>query len=174
MKQKPIIHSTTPVASSRLFAIEAVQLEFSNGETREYERLKSRGTDAVIILAIQDDHIILVREYCVGVEDYLLGLPKGLIDPGETDLEAANRELQEEAGFAARQLEHLTTLSMNPGYTNLMTHIVKATDLYPASLPGDEPEPLEVVLWPLNQLNELLAHKDFTEARSIAALMWLK
>jgi ADP-ribose diphosphatase len=174
MKPKPIIHSATPVASSRLFAIEAVHLEFSNGETRDFERLKSRVTDAVIVLAIQDEHLILIREYCVGVEEYLLGLPKGLIDPGETDLEAANRELQEEAGFGALKLEHLTTLSMNPGYTNLMTHVVKATDLYPASLPGDEPEPLEVVRWPLNKLKELLAHKDFTEARSIAALMWLE
>lgn len=174
MKQKPIIHSTTPVASSRLFAIEAVHLEFSNGQTRDFERLKSQVNDAVLVLAIYQDQLILIREYCVGVEQYLLGLPKGLIDPGETSLLAANRELQEEAGFAAHQLEHLTTISMNPGYTNLMTHIVKATDLYPASLPGDEPEPLEVVHWPLTKLNELLTHPEFTEARSIAALMWIK
>jgi ADP-ribose diphosphatase len=44
-------------------------------------------------------------------------------------------------------------------------------DLYPESLQGDEPEPLEVVRWPINQADELLSHMDFSEARSIAALM---
>ena len=45
-----------------------------------------------------------------------------------------------------------------------------AQHLYPESLEGDEPEPLEVVRWPLNQALELLTHLDFAEARSIAAL----
>jgi ADP-ribose diphosphatase len=173
MKKKPIIQGTTPLCSSRLFTIEAVDLAFSNGATRTFERLKSRVTKAVLVLALHEDHLILIREYCVGLEEYLLGLPKGLIDPGETALEAANRELQEEAGFGANELEYVTTLSMNPGYTNLLTDVVIARDLYPARLPGDEPEPLDVVHWPLNKLDALLAREDFNESRSIAALMWL-
>ena len=130
--------------------------------------------DAVMVVPIMNEHILLVREYCVGVEDYLLGFAKGLIDPGEEMLVAANRELQEEVGYGARHLEHLTSMTMNPGYTNQHTHIVKATDLYPSILPGDEPEPLEVVHWPLNDLDGLIRRADFTESRSIAALMWLK
>ena len=174
MSKKPTINATEVVAQSRFFKIETVDLTFSNGEQRDFERLASRVTDAVMVLPIQDDHLVLIREYAVGFEDYLLGLPKGLIDPGEDMLVAANRELQEEAGFAANKLEFMTSLSMNPGYSNLVTHIVKATDLYVSSIEGDEPEPLEVVKWPLNKLDELLARDDFTEARSIAALMWLK
>lgn len=173
MKTKPLIHGTTPVCKSRLFEIETVHLEFSNGATRDYERLKSRVTKAVIVMAIHEDQLVLIREYSVGLEQYLLGFPKGLIDPGETNLAAANRELQEEAGFGARQLAYRTTLSMNPGYSNMLTDLIIARDLYPASLPGDEPEPLEVVLWPLDKIPELLARDDFNEARSIACLMYL-
>jgi ADP-ribose diphosphatase len=48
-----------------------------------------------------------------------------------------------------------------------------ARDLYPESLPGDEPEPLEKVTWPLNDIDNLLAQPDFSEARSVAALLML-
>lgn len=174
MSNKPTINNTEIVAQSRFFKIETVDLTFSNGEQRHFERLASRVTDAVMVMPIHDNHLILIREYACGVEDYMLGLPKGLIDPGEDMMDSANRELQEEAGFGAKNLEFVTSFSMNPGYTNLKTHLVKATDLYPSSIEGDEPEPLEVVKWPLDKLDELLARKDFTEARSIAALMWLK
>lgn len=174
MKEKPQILSTTPVCTSRFFNIETVHLEFSNGETRDFERLTSRVTKAVMVLPIEDNHLILIREYSVGVEAYMLGFPKGLIDPGETNLEAANRELQEEAGFAAKDLEYLTSFSMNPGYMKMSTDLVKATGLYPSVLPGDEPEPLEVVRWPLNKIDELLKREDFSESRSVAALMWAK
>ena len=48
-----------------------------------------------------------------------------------------------------------------------------AKDLYPESLPGDEPEPLEVIKWPLDKVDELLKRDDFQEARSISALLWV-
>ncbi len=47
--------------------------------------------------------LLLVREYAAGTEQYELGFPKGLMDPGETAQEAANRELKEEIGFGATE-----------------------------------------------------------------------
>jgi ADP-ribose diphosphatase len=49
-------------------------------------------------------------------------------------------------------------------------NVVLATDLYPASLPADEPEPPEVVTWPLADLDSLINSDEFREARAIAAL----
>lgn len=57
-----------------------------------------------MIVPIVDDHLILIREYAVGTESYELGFSKGLIDPGESVFEAANRELKEEVGFGANDL----------------------------------------------------------------------
>lgn len=173
MPTKPRVLGTQHIAKSRIFNIESVHLEFSNGEVRHYERLSSTGNDAVMVIPIIDEHLLLVREYSVGVEDYVLGFAKGLIDPGEEIMDAANRELQEEVGYAAKHLEYLKLMVMNPGYTNQRTHIIKATQLYPSALPGDEPEPLEVVRWPLNKVADLITRDDFIETRSIAALMWL-
>ena len=69
-----------------------------------------------MIVPIVDDHLILIREYAVGTESYELGFSKGLIDPGESVFEAANRELKEEVGFGANDLTFLKKLSMAPSY----------------------------------------------------------
>lgn len=174
MRRKPDITQRQTVAKSRLFEVEAVDLKFSNGNEVTFERLVTRGRGAVMIIPIHEDIVYLVREYAAGVERYELGFPKGIIDPGETPLEAANREIQEEIGFAAHQLREIRSMTAAPGYMNAKMTIILAEDLYPASLPGDEPEPLELVPWPLAKLHDLLDEPDFTESRSIAAIFLMK
>lgn len=171
-KTLPIINARKIVAKSRFFAVEQVDLTFSNGQTREFERMAGTGRGAVMIVAMPDPaHLLLVREYGAGTHKYELGFPKGLIDPGETPDEAANRELKEEAGFGARHMSTIMQVSMAPTFFNAKMHIVFAQDLYPESLEGDEPEPLDVVKWPIAKIDELLAREDFSEARSVAALL---
>ena len=121
MRQKPTVLSREIVASSRLFRVEAVELRFSNGVERTYERL-------------------------------------------------VGRELKEEAGFGARQLEHLTELSLSPGYMSQKIQVVLATDLYEERLEGDEPEPMGVDKVNLRELSALAMHPQFSEGRALAAL----
>ncbi len=178
-KTLPQIHQREIVAESRFFRVERVDLEFSNGATRQFERMAGFNRGAVMIVPLLDaDTLVLIREYAAGTHDYQLGFPKGLIDPGESAVEAANRELKEEAGFGAHQLTPIHKVNMAPTYFNAQMDIVIAQDLYPETLPGDEPEPLEVVHWPLDNIDELLARDDFVEARCVAALFlaqrWLK
>ena len=107
-KQTPEILAADIVAQSRLFKIEQLELRFSNGELRTYERMRGSGRGAVMIIACPDQqHLYLVREYCAGTHDYQLGFPPGLSDPGEDVLSAANREVQEEIGFGARRCVQL-------------------------------------------------------------------
>ena len=61
-------------------------------------------------------------------------------------------------------------MALAPGYFSATMHIVLALDLTASSLPGDEPEPLELLSWQWQQQFELLDQIDFTEARSVAAL----
>jgi len=122
--------------------------------------------------------VLLVREYAAGVHRYELGLVKGRIDAGESPIEAANRELMEEAGYGARDLQVLRSITLAPVYMSHQTHLVLARDLYPQRLPGDEPEELEVVPWKLDDLGELILREDFSEGRTIASLFiareWLR
>lgn len=154
-----------------MYRVEKLDLEFSNGQHRQYYRLKTRGLGAVIIVPmLDDDTVLLAREYAAGLHHYEVGLPKGRLEKGETILEAAQRELKEEIGYGARRLVKLTELSLAPGYMTHITHVVLARDLYPEKLEGDEPEELDVVPWPISDLGALTARDDCTEGRTIAAL----
>lgn len=169
--QKPQILSRHSVAKSRLFHIESLDLRFANGEERTFERLTGKDHGAVMIIAMPDpDHVLLIREYAAGFEDYVLTLPKGLVDPGEDIITAANRELMEECGFGAHNIEPLVELSLAPNYMRHRMQVLLATNLYPKRLPGDEPEPLVVETHALEELPALLLREDFHEARAIAAL----
>jgi len=173
MREKPVILTCEEVARSRIFRVEQLQLRFSNGVERTYERLRGKagGLGAVMIVALNDaEQVVLVEEYCAGSDAYELSLPKGLIDPGEDALQAANRELQEEAGFAAKQLELITELSLSPGYMSQRIYVVLARDLYPSRLPGDEPEQMRVETMSLHNLLGLIDHPQFTEGRALAAM----
>ncbi|MCJ8302020.1 ADP compounds hydrolase NudE [Shewanella sp.] len=169
--KKPEILGSEIVAQSRLFKIEQVNLKFSNQVERQYERMKGNNRGAVMVVPVLNgDTLLLGREYAAGTHTYELGFPKGLIDPGEEAHEAANRELQEEIGFGARKLTHLMELSLAPGYFASKMQIFIAEDLYESVLEGDEPEPIEMVPWPLDNWQSLLEQEDFSESRSVSAL----
>ena len=170
-KKLPTILDSRWRDPSDMFRIQELDLEFANGERRTYQRMKTHGLGAVIIVPMQNDEtVLLAREYAAGLHHYEIGLPKGRREKDETVLEAAQREMKEEIGFGANELIDLARLSLAPGYMTHVTHIVLARDLYPEKLEGDEPEELEVVPWPLSDLRTLTAREDCTEGRTIAAL----
>ena len=177
-RRLPTIHGITEVDAGP-YRLERMDLEFSNGERRQFQRLHGRGHGAVVVVPMLDDEtVLLVREYAAGMHRYELGLVKGCIDDGETPEQAGDRELKEEAGYGARSLVHLRSLTLAPTYMSHEAHLVLARDLYPERLPGDEPEELEQVPWKLDALHELILREDFSEGRSIAALFiareWLR
>ncbi len=171
MPELPKIHRLEELDFGGRFKVERLDLEFSNGEQRQYERMKARGQGAVIVAPLLDpDTLLLIREYACGMHRYELGLVKGRIDRGESVLEAAQRELKEEAGFGAHKLTVLRAMSLAPTYMSHQTWLVLAEDLYPERLPGDEPEELEVVPWKLDDLHALMLREDCSEGRSLAAM----
>lgn len=175
MRNKPKIVKSEIVAKSRLFQIEQIDLHFANGEQRVYERIRGRRRGAVMIIPMLDDEtVILIREYAAGIDGYNLCLPKGLMEEGEDIFQAANREMMEEIGYGAHELTELKAMAGAPGYMQGKMALVLAKNLYEKRLPGDEPEEIEVIPWKLYDLNKLLEREDFTEARSIAALYMVR
>ncbi|HLW23906.1 MAG TPA: ADP compounds hydrolase NudE [Steroidobacteraceae bacterium] len=169
---KPEILSVRTAARSRLFHIESVQLKFANGSRREFERIAAGpGPGTALVVAMPDPAtVLLVREYAVGLDRFELSLPMGRIEPGESALGAANRELMEETGFKATELRVLHTLTLAPGILGYQAEIILATGLTPCALEGDEPEPLELVYWPLLRLDRVAITGEISEARTLSAL----
>lgn len=167
----PEIKEVRTIARSRFFRIEELDLKFANGVERTYERLPGGGRAAVMVVAINEaDELVLIREYAAGFHEMQLTLVKGAVDDGESLEEAANRELKEEIGFGARKIQFIKKLNLAPGHMGFTINLLLATNLYPERLPGDEPEPPEVVTWPLAKLDELISGDEFREARAIAGL----
>lgn len=173
-KVLPQITDLNVIAKTRIFEIQSVDLTFSNGEQRTYERLTPNRRSSVMVVPIDGSDLILVREYAVGSERYELGFTKGIVDLGEDPAAAANRELQEEIGFGAKKITPLRSLYSSPSHMFGLMHVFVAEDLYPSQLEGDEPEPLEVVRMPLSDIDKLLADPDFAESRNLSALFLLR
>lgn len=163
------------VAKAGMLKMEQLHLRFTNGVERNYQRMKHGKLGAVMMVPLlNDDTVLLIREYAAGTEQYELVLPKGRIDPGEEALEAANRELMEEVGMGASELTMINTMTLAPTFMGHKTHVILCRDLYEKRLEGDEPEELEVIPWKLSALHELVARGDCTEGRTMAALFMVR
>jgi len=174
-RQKPEILKQEVVAKSRLFRVEALNLRFSNGVEREYERLATAGHGAVMIVPmLNETTVLMIREYAAGLHAYELCLPKGLMESGESLFEAANREMMEEVGYGSDRFDNVREMTLSPGYMGHRISVVMARNLYEKKLEGDEPEPLDVVPMDLSKLSEWIDNEEITEARTIAALYLVK
>lgn len=170
-RNKPQILAARWVAHSRLFHVEEQRLRFGNGVERTYERLNPGFHGAVMVVPVcADGRLLLVREYGAGIGEYYLSFPKGALQAEESVLDAANRELMEEAGFGAHRLELLAEMALSPSYMGNHMSIVLARDLFEKRLPGDEPEPLEVSVHDFAELLDLQARGELQEAYAVAAL----
>lgn len=177
MMKKPDILEIQEVARSTLFRVERMKLRFNNGVERTYERLGAHSPrhQAVMVVPLLDnDRFVMIKEYAAGVEDYQLSLPKGLVEPGEGLFAGAERELKEEAGYGAHDIQYLADFSLSPNYMSHSMHVVLARDLYEEKLEGDEPEELGVHIFSFDDLPTLIAREDFSEARVLAALYMVR
>lgn len=175
LREKPIILSVEAVVKTKIFAIEKVRLQFSNGVVREHERFVQWPHGLVMMIPLLDpETMLLIREYSVGIEDYTLTLPKGRVEVGENPAEAADRELREETGYSAKNLILLQSMTQTPSYSSTEMAVFLARDLVLDPLEGDEPEAIEVIPWKLKDIPLLLERDDFNEGRTFAALYLLQ
>ena len=126
--------------------------------------------ETVIVVAVEDDEIVLVRQSRPGADGTTLELPAGCLEEGETPEEAAVRELVEECGLAAGSWRRLGSFWAAPAYSTELVHVFEATELLEVGSPGlDADEDLVSERLPLKGvLGEL------SDAGSLGALaLWL-
>jgi ADP-ribose pyrophosphatase len=107
----------------------SLEVDGPDGEHFEREVLRHPGA-ACVVPVLDDGTVVLVRQYRAAVDEDLLELPAGLLDvEGEPPIDCARRELIEEAGYDAANVEHLTTYYASPGCSDEQVHIFLATGL---------------------------------------------
>ena len=156
--------------STRLFNVEEVQIELPNKKLHLYQMVDH--IDSVTILPVDEKgQIWFVSQYRVGAAADLLELPAGVIEKDESLLVCAQREVQEEIGMAARNIQLLGSFYLAPGYCNEVNHAFIARELYSSPLAQDEDEFLNINIVSIEQAYQMAQAGKIQDAKSLALLL---
>jgi 8-oxo-dGTP pyrophosphatase MutT (NUDIX family) len=160
------------IYDGRIISLHHERFRYPDGEVVEREIIRHQG--AVGIVTHDGTDLFLVRQprEAVGDPDFL-EIPAGRLDvEGESPLEAARRELAEEIGKAAETWEPITDYVSSVGIMDETVHVFLATGLSDASAETEENERIEIVRWPLADLDGAIAATR--DAKTLIGLLWLK
>jgi ADP-ribose diphosphatase len=138
-------------------------------ETREVY-IESSGDEVLVVALASADEVLLSREPSAAFGGSTILLPGGQIEPGEDQKVAANRELQEELGWAASQLDFLGEVRPWSKYLNARSYIYLARGLTESHLQGDEQYAIEPVRILLSEVDALVRNGTLLDARVVAGL----
>lgn len=163
------------VYDGAIVALRLDQVEMPDGRIVEREVVEHHG--AVAVVAVDDDgQVVLIRQYRHPLGERLLELPAGLIDiAGEDPLAAAQRELAEETGLAAREWSVLVDVALSPGFTDEALRVYLARGLTDTDRPDPEHEEadLELVRMPLGAAVRAALAGEIVNATAVAGLLAL-
>ena len=131
------------------------------------------GGSAVMLAANQKKRVLLVRQYRLPARQSLWELPAGKLDPGETPLQAARRELREETGYRAKKWKKLVSFYPSPGFLAERMTIFVATDLIAGEAHNMEDERIETRWFTARELDKAIESGKILDAKTqIGFLKW--
>ena len=153
----------------KAFTIRRDHLHLPDGRTAKFDIVEHHGS--VVLLPIDSDgNLLFVRQYRHAAGKDLIELPAGTLDEGEAPDICARREIREETGMSAGQLEEIGRFYLAPGYSTEFMVVYLATDLQHDPLEADADEFLQVQAIPLPQAITLAETGGIPDAKSLAAL----
>ena len=159
--------SSRPVADYHILKVRMDRCESPRtGKAHDFVVLEA--ADWVNVVAITpDEQVVLIEQYRFGLQKVTLEIPGGMIDPGESPLDAGARELLEETGYRAKNYTLLGSVEPNPAFQNnrCYTVLAEGATLEAGSAPHlDEKEDIGVTLQPLSAVPRLLREGAITHA----------
>lgn len=130
---------------------------------------------AVVIIALLDDnHVLLERQFRYPVGRVMTEFPAGKLDPGEDPLACAKRELLEETGYTAGQWAYAGALHLAISYSTEIIHILFARDLVAGAQQLDQDEFLEVCPMTMDEVITACRDGGITDAKTLSCSLWLQ
>ena len=166
----PEILSSTEIYQGRIFDVRVDDVR--NGEDRYKREVVIHRGSAVIVPVFEDKTIAMVRQYRHAAGEYLLEIPAGSLDKGETSPQAcAHRELEEEIGVVAEQMEEIASFYVSPGFLTEKMHVYLATGLTETSQDLEIDEILEVERHAFPEAFELIRTGGIADAKTMLGLI---
>lgn len=127
---------------------------------------------AVILPLLDNEEIVMIRNYRIAIDQELWELPAGTLEPHEPPLETAYRELEEETGYKACEMELLLSFYPSPGINNELLHAYVAKGLIQTAQNLDEGEQIQVEVMPLSRALEMIGEGKIQDAKTITTLLY--
>ncbi len=143
------------------------------GGVRAEREVVHHGGSIVVLPHLANESILLVRQFRYPAQESLWELVAGGVDPGETPLQAAARELLEETGYRARNLRPLLKFYSSPGFLTEQMHLIEAFDLAPGKARCEPDERIQARVFSIAKLKEMVRAKRIKDGKTLVALLWL-
>ena len=157
------------IYSGKVLILNIESVDLPNGATADLEIIRHPGAAAIVPLR-EDGTVVLIRQFRHAAGGFIYEIPAGKLHPGEDPQDCAARELEEEIGWRAKNLEFVTSIFTAPGFTDEVIHIYKGTDLTPGQQQLDRDEVLEIVEWPLDIAMARIRDRTIRDAKTIVGL----
>ena len=171
------VNSHTTLHRGRIFNLVKENYTLDNGVTTEMDFIQHPGAAAMVPMLNQTE-VILIKQYRHAIREFIWEIPAGTLDPHESTINCAKRELVEEIGYSASDWHQLGTITPLPGYTDERIHIFLASDLKPAKQDLDADEMLNVHKMELKQAIQIILDGEIQDGKTISGLFlasqWLK
>jgi ADP-ribose pyrophosphatase len=160
-----------PIFHGKVISLQVDKVLLPDGNTSTREIVKHPG--AVGILAFVDqEHILIVRQYRKALGKEIFEIPAGKLDPGERPEDTAKRELEEETGYQAKSVRFINSFYTSPGFANELLYLYEADQLVKGTLNLDQDEFLEVHTITLREALQLMQTEKIHDAKTAFAIMY--
>jgi len=175
METSPKLASTRAY-TGRVLNLDVDRVRFPDGSVGELEIIRHPGASAVLPVLSdpdgEDPQLLLIRQYRYAAERYLYEIPAGRLDPGESPIDCATRELLEETGCTAERVEPLTSFLTTPGFTDERIHLFMASGLTRGATRLEADEFIELEVHSLSSALELIKRGELVDGKSMVAIMF--
>ena len=164
------------VYTGRVLNVDIDQVRFPDGSTGELEIIRHPGASAILPFlsdpAGDDAQILLIKQYRYAADGFLYEVPAGRLDPNETPLDCARRELMEETGCSAERIEPLYTFYTTPGFIDERIHGFIATGLSRGESKREADEFMTLETMTLSHALELIQRGEIRDAKTTVLILF--
>lgn len=167
--------ATKHIFSGNIISVQVDDVALPDGNQSKRELVKHPGAVAVIALT-KDKRMIFVEQYRKPLERSLVEIPAGKIEPNEAPHITARRELEEETGYTAKTLTHITSFYTSPGFADEIIHLYYTDDIEALDEPvaGDEDEFVERIFLTIEEVERFIQDQKIYDAKTMIAVQYVK